>query len=120
MLVAAGGDGTVSTLASIVVEHAVEHAVEHGASNNVVLGVLPLGTLNHFAKDAGIPTDLDEAVKTLTAGRTATVDVGEVNGRVFLNNSSIGLYPRLVRERDRLRGRGRWKWTAMALAAASL
>jgi diacylglycerol kinase family enzyme len=102
---AAGGHGTVSTVASIAVEA------------HLPLGVLPLGTLNHFAHDVGIAPDLETAIRTLKCGRIVTVDVGEVNGRTFLNNSSVGLYPRLVWEREQEERRGRRKWTAMALAA---
>ena len=105
VLVAAGGDGTVSTVASV--------AVRHGA----VLGVLPLGTMNHFARDAGIPLDLEAAVGALRCGRIVQVDIGDVNGRTFVNNSSIGLYPRLLWEREQHQRLGRRKWTALALAA---
>jgi YegS/Rv2252/BmrU family lipid kinase len=105
ILVAAGGDGTVSTVAGALVD------------SDVVLGVLPLGTLNHFAKDLGIPLDLDAAARTIVAGRIARVDVGEVNGRVFVNNSSLGLYPEIVRDRERQQRRlGRGKWPALAWA----
>lgn len=97
VLVAAGGDGTVSTVANV--------AAEQG----VALGVLPLGTLNHFARDAGIPGDLDGAVTALACGHTVTVDVGEVNGRIFLNNSSVGVYPRLLWEREQQERQGRRK-----------
>ncbi len=99
-LVAGGGDGTINTAASAV------------AGTDIPLGVLPLGTLNHFAKDLGLPIDLAEAVRIVLGGRTTRVDVGEVNGRVFLNNSSIGVYPRLVRLRDRYQKRGLGKWIA--------
>jgi diacylglycerol kinase family enzyme len=105
LLIAAGGDGTVSTVAAVA------------ASHDATLGVLPLGTLNHFANDAGIPLDLDEAVSALTCGRIVSVDVGHVNGHAFLNNSSVGIYPRLLWERERQEQRGRSKWTALALAA---
>src|SRR5205809_5619441 len=81
VIVAAGGDGTVNAVASIVLE------------KNKILGVLPLGTLNHFAKDLNIPLDLSEGIKNIVAGWTIRVDVGTVNGQVFLNNSSLGLYP---------------------------
>src|SRR5687767_5641669 len=81
VVVAAGGDGTVNTVASAVMD------------NKKILGVLPVGTLNHFAKDLGIPLDLEAAVHTIVAGHTTEVDVGEVNNRLFLNNSSLGLYP---------------------------
>lgn len=103
----AGGDGTVSTAASIL------------ARTRVPLGVLPMGTLNHFAKDIGLPLELGAAVALLASGRTRRIDVASVNGRVFVNNSSIGLYPEMVRARDHHRRHlGLGKWPAMALAAA--
>jgi diacylglycerol kinase family enzyme len=80
------------------------------------LGVIPLGTLNHFARDLGLPTGLDAAIAAIAAGRTGRVDVGEVNDRVFVNNSSIGLYPNILDIRDSLRRAGHRKWPAMALA----
>jgi diacylglycerol kinase family enzyme len=104
VVVAAGGDGTVGTVAGVAVE------------TNATFGVIPLGTLNHFARDAGIPTDLDAAVAVIAAGHVRMLDVGAVNGRVFVNNSSLGLYPRLVWERDTEQRRGRSKWTAFAIA----
>ena len=83
----------------------------------VPLGVLPLGTLNHFAKDLGLPQDVDGAVRVIAAGQTRDVDVAEVNGRVFINNSSIGIYPYMVVDRDRRQSAdGHGKWPAMALA----
>ena len=104
LLVAAGGDGTVGTVAAA--------AVDAGAT----FGVIPLGTLNHFARDAGIPLNLDAAVAALAAGHHRRLDVGDVNGRVFVNNSSIGLYPRLVWDREAEQARGRGKWTAFGIA----
>jgi YegS/Rv2252/BmrU family lipid kinase len=104
LVVAGGGDGTVSAVASGLVE------------SEAALGVLPLGTLNHFAKDTGIPLDIDAAVQNVLDGHLTTVDVGEVNGRIFLNNSSIGLYPRIVRYREADRVRGHTKWVAFARA----
>lgn len=105
IIVAGGGDGTVSAVASVV------------AGTDKALGVLPLGTLNHFAKDLGIPLELPEAVATIAHGRVTEVDVGEVNGRVFINNSSLGLYPRIVADRDALRHRlMSGKWPAFAWA----
>ena len=105
-LVAAGGDGTIGTAAAAV------------AGSNMPLGILPLGTLNHFAKDAGIPLDLEEAVAAIAGGRTREVDIAEVNGRVFINNSAVGLYPELVRERESQQERlGRSKQFAMVVAA---
>ena len=106
LVVAGGGDGSVAAVAAALV------------GTDVVLGVLPMGTLNHFAKDMGIPLALEKAVQTLFTGRVARVDVGEVNGRVFLNNSSIGFYPRIVREREREQREGYSKWRAFAQAAA--
>jgi diacylglycerol kinase family enzyme len=107
-VVAGGGDGTVNAVAAALV----------GASTP--LGVLALGTLNHFAKDAGIPLDLEAAVRTIAAGHVTSVDVGEVNGRTFLNNSSIGIYPDIVVEREALRAGGHWKWSALAIASARI
>ena len=92
LVVGGGGDGTLNQVASALVAH------PRGAQ--ACFGVLPLGTLNHFAKDLGIPLELAEAVAVLRSGREAEVDVAEVNGRLFLNNSSIGLYPDIVRERE--------------------
>lgn len=103
-IVAGGGDGTVSTIAAIV------------AGTEASLGVLPLGTLNHFAKDLGIPLGLADAARTVVHGRVACVDVADVNGHAFVNNSSVGLYPRLVWERIREQRRGRRKLFAMLLA----
>jgi YegS/Rv2252/BmrU family lipid kinase len=97
VIVAAGGDGTVSTVASQLVEC------------DVVLGVLPLGTLNHFARDLGMPLDLEEAAAAICSGEMRTVDVGSVNEKVFINNSSLGLYADQVRLRQVWRKRiGRW------------
>lgn len=105
VIVAGGGDGTVSAVAAEV------------AGTDATLGVLPLGTLNHFAKDLGIPLELKESVETIVAGHAIDVDIAAVNDRTFINNSSIGLYPRLVQEReDRRERHGLGKWGAFALA----
>jgi diacylglycerol kinase family enzyme len=106
IVVAAGGDGTVSSVAAGIIE------------SPAALGVLPLGTLNHFAKDVHIPLDLPGAVAVIAAGHIGRVDVGTVNDRVFINNSSIGVYPDIVQEREALRQRGYRKWPAMAIATA--
>jgi len=108
-LVAAGGDGTINAVASVVVAAA-------DAGQDVVLGVLPLGTLNHFAKDLGIPLDLEQAVRVVVEGEVRAVDVGEVNGKTFVNNSSLGLYPTLVKKREQGQSLGRSKWSAFAVA----
>jgi len=107
-IVAGGGDGTVNAVASVI------------AGTNTALGVLPLGTLNHFARDAGIPLDLEAAVATVVAGHIRQVDTGEVNGRTFVNNASIGIYPDIVIERERLRQLGHRKWIAFVLASARI
>lgn len=109
LVVAGGGDGTLSAIASRLV------------GTGIPLGVLPLGTLNHFAKDLGVPLPLGDAVRVIAAGHTTDVDVGEVNGRIFINNSGLGLYPDIVRHRDRQqRTLGRSKWHALAWASWSL
>jgi len=73
------------------------------------------------ARDLGIPLDLDQAVGTIERGYVTDVDVGEVNGRLFLNNSSIGLYPSAVAHRDELRHRhGGGKWPAMFSACVDV
>jgi diacylglycerol kinase family enzyme len=105
-LVAAGGDGTVSTVAAV--------AVKTGAA----FGVIPLGTLNHFARDAGIPLDVDAAVAALAEGHLVPLDAGELNGRTFVNNVSIGFYARVVRERQLEQQRGHRKWIAFAIGLA--
>src|SRR5688500_14437015 len=105
ILVAGGGDGTLN---------AVVNALR---GTGTALGVLPLGTLNHFAKDLGLPLELEAAVRVIAAGQRAAVDLGEVNGRCFLNNASLGIYPDIVRERTRQQRRfGRSKQAAMLWA----
>jgi YegS/Rv2252/BmrU family lipid kinase len=100
-VIAGGGDGSINAVASIL------------AGSGTALGVLPLGTLNHFAKDLHIPLEPDAAIRTIAEGRRRAVDVGEVNGRIFLNNSSLGLYPDIVRDREKQQQRlGRGKWPA--------
>lgn len=103
-LVAAGGDGTVSVAANVL------------AGGALPLGVVPLGTFNHFARDLGLPLDIPHAVRTIAEGLMRRVDVGEVNGRVFVNTSSLGIYPLLALERYRGRRRGWSKWAAVPLA----
>jgi diacylglycerol kinase family enzyme len=64
----------------------------------------------------GIPTDLQEAARTIIAGHTIQVDAAEVNNRIFLNNSSLGLYPMIVREREKHQRLGFRKWPAFVWA----
>jgi diacylglycerol kinase family enzyme len=108
VIVAAGGDGTVSTVAATVI------------GSDKALGVLPFGTMNHFAKDLQIPLDLEGAVETIIADHQARVDVGEVNGRIFINNSSLGLYPSIVSEREKQQRLGWGKWPAFIWAALTV
>jgi diacylglycerol kinase family enzyme len=97
-----GGDGTISTVAAVL------------AGTGIPLAVLPLGTLNHFAKDLGIPGDLDAAVEVIAGANSRAIDVATVNGEVFINNSSIGIYPYMVVDRERRRSlHGQSKWVAM-------
>jgi diacylglycerol kinase family enzyme len=105
VIMAGGGDGTVNAVAT------------HLLGTDKILGVLPLGTLNHFAKDLRIPLDLVEAAQNAISGEATNVDVGEANGRIFLNNSSLGLYPIIVREREKKQRLGSGKWPAFAWAA---
>lgn len=106
IVVAGGGDGTINTIASTLI------------NKNISLGILPLGTLNHFAKDLKIPLNLESAIKIIGQNYVTSCDVGQVNSVIFLNNSSIGLYPQLVKKRDAERERlGLGKFSAMLLAA---
>jgi YegS/Rv2252/BmrU family lipid kinase len=107
VIMAGGGDGTINAVASQLI------------ATDKILGVLPLGTLNHFAKDLKIPLDLEGAAQTALTGRAAKVDVGEVNGRIFLNNSSLGLYPTIIREREKQQRLGSGKWPAFVWAAVA-
>ena len=108
LVVAGGGDGTVNAVAGVL------------AGTDTPLGVLPMGTLNHFAKDLGIPMGLDAAVRNLFTGHVTKVDVGEVNGRAFVNNSGVGLYPHIVRQREQEQHHGHAKWVAFMLAVGSV
>lgn len=100
-IVVAGGDGTIACAAQVL------------AGSKVELALLPLGTLNHFARDLGVPTNLEGAAALAAHGAAAAIDLGNVNGRRFINNVSIGLYPLMVRERDAVRERRGWpKWLA--------
>ena len=89
-ILVAGGDGTIATAAALV------------AKKDIELAILPAGTLNHFAKDHGIPTDLGEAALAAGSGQVIRADIGYVNDCVFLNTSSLGAYVTFVRERERL------------------
>ena len=93
VLVAAGGDGTITALSNAMVD------------TDRVLGILPLGTVNALAKDLTIPLDLDQAIDVLATGTRQKIDMGEVDGRFFLHKVVIGLIPALAAGRERIRGR---------------
>src|SRR5688572_5006296 len=103
-IAAVGGDGTVSAAAAAIAKTGVE------------LVVIPAGTFNHFARDNGIPTDLDAACAIATIGAVQRADVARVNGRLFLNTSSVGVYANFVRVRERFEPRaGYWLASAMSM-----
>jgi diacylglycerol kinase family enzyme len=108
-VIVGGGDGSISTAAACL------------ADTGIALGVLPLGTLNHFARDLGLPAGWRPAIAVLAHGPCRAIDVGEVNGHVFINNCSIGSYAEAVRKRDALRTlHGSGKWWAMFLATLAV
>jgi diacylglycerol kinase family enzyme len=105
-IIVGGGDGSVGAAAQVL------------AGTDAALGILPLGTLNHFARDLGIPFDLAKAAALIADGHVRAVDVAEANGRVFVNNSAIGLYPLMVVDRESQQHRlGRSKRLAMLVAS---
>jgi diacylglycerol kinase family enzyme len=106
-LVAAGGDGTVSAVASTLLD------------SEAILGVLPMGTLNHFARDLQIPLDIEGACSVIARGAIAKIDVGEVNGRAFVNNSGLGIYPKMVAWREEFQREGWARWAALFWAAVT-
>ncbi|HUR41830.1 MAG TPA: diacylglycerol kinase family protein [Verrucomicrobiae bacterium] len=109
VLVPAGGDGTINA------------AVNAARKQGVTLGLLPLGTFNYLAREHGIPLELDEAVRALMAGTPRPVAMGEVNGRLFFNNASFGLYTTLIHEREAAKERfGRHRIVAAAALIGSL
>ncbi|TPG42771.1 hypothetical protein EAH79_02590 [Sphingomonas koreensis] len=97
LIVVGGGDGTLGCAAEIV------------AGAGKTLGILPLGTRNHLARELGIPLDLPGAAAVIAAGHKRRIDLARVNDHVFINNASIGLYPEMVRDRD---ARDAPKWFA--------
>ena len=103
-ILVAGGDGTIGTAASALLETTGE------------LAILPGGTLNHFATDLGIPSEPAEALALAKSGRARPADAGLVNDRVFLNTSSVGAYVHFVKVREYLEPRFGYR-IASALAA---
>jgi diacylglycerol kinase family enzyme len=106
VFVAAGGDGTVNLVAQAV------------AGTSRRMGVLPVGTLNHFAKDLNLPLDLEAAVELIADGQSRQVDAAEVNGFTFVNNSSLGVYPSMVVAREHMKKFGHNKWASLVAASA--
>lgn len=102
LVVVGGGDGTIGAVAS---------ALAHTSS---ALGVLPLGTRNHFARQLGVPLDLGYAAQLAVSGQRRRIDIGAAGDRVFVNNASFGIYTRVVRLRDR---KGGPKWLGSIRAA---
>jgi diacylglycerol kinase family enzyme len=89
-IVVGGGDGTTSAAAAIAAE------------SGVTLGILPLGTMNFFARSLGIPAEMKAAAAALAKGEVGVVDIAKVNGRPFIHTLSLGLHPKLVEEREKL------------------
>jgi diacylglycerol kinase family enzyme len=109
VIVAAGGDGTINLVAGLVLER------------DLPFGVIPLGTFNYFARDLGIPLDPREAATAIATGRIRRVHVARVNGHLFLNNASFGLYRKLLEDREINKQRfGRYKFVAVLSAFATV
>ncbi|QQV78720.1 sphingosine kinase [Sphingomonas aliaeris] len=101
VVVVGGGDGTIGCAAGEV------------RNGKAALGILPLGTRNHLARELDIPLDLDEAARVIAKGDKRQIDVARVNDHFFINNASIGLYPAMVREREEEQeAHGLPKWIA--------
>jgi diacylglycerol kinase family enzyme len=92
-IVVAGGDGTIGSAANAL------------SGTGVELGILPCGTLNHLAKDLGLPLPLEDAARVARTGIAVSVDAAVVNDRIFLNTSSVGAYVSFVRRREQLERR---------------
>lgn len=109
VLVAAGGDGTLRSVAQLALDQ------------QLPFGVLPAGTFNYFGRSYGIPVEMAESVEALATAVERPVQVGLVNGRVFLVNASVGLYPELLEDREAFKKRfGRTRVVAMLSALATL
>ncbi|RZL66074.1 MAG: diacylglycerol kinase [Variovorax sp.] len=108
-LVAAGGDGTINAVAQAAL------------GSGCVFGVLPQGTFNYFSRTHGIPSDTAEALDVLLNAQPQAVQVGLVNERVFLVNASLGLYAKLLEDREGFKAQyGRSRWVAVAAALKTI
>lgn len=109
IVVAAGGDGTINTVAG------------HCCRHKIPMGVIPMGTFNYFARVLGLPASPADAAAALVGGKLRTIHVGYVNDRIFLNNASFGLYTNIIRRREAHKSRfGRFRAVALASAVATL
>ena len=107
--VAVGGDGTINTVAQAA------HA------EGCAMGVIPQGTFNYFARTHGIPADLAQAMDTLLHSAAMPVQVATINSRVFLVNASLGIYPKLLEDREAYKARfGRSRLVAFGAACVTL
>lgn len=108
-IIIGGGDGTINTVVSKL------------AGSAIPIGILPLGTFNHFARDLGLPESLGECIDIIAQGQSQSIDIAEVNGKMFLNNSSIGVYALAVKLRENYRKKLGWtkRW-AMVRAALNI
>ena len=88
VVAALGGDGTQSAVAGVLAGTGKAHAI------------LPGGTFNYFAREFGVGDSLDQALDAILGGQTRALDLGEVNGRIFLNNASFGIYPEILEQRE--------------------
>ena len=104
LFVAAGGDGTINSVIQPLIH------------TDAILGVIPVGTYNHFARDLGIPLAWRDALDVVVSGETKPIDAARVNDRFFVNNVSMGLYPELVARREE-KGRDYPRWKARLYAA---
>jgi diacylglycerol kinase family enzyme len=109
VLVACGGDGTINA------------AAQAALAQDCPLGLVPQGTFNLFARDQGLPLDATEATRALLRARPEPVQVGLVNERLFLVNASVGLYPKLLADREQVKRKlGRRRWIALLAALKSM
>ena len=88
IVVAAGGDGTLNTVA------------KHLLNTQISVGILPLGTFNYVARLLDIPLDLIEAAKVIATGQSKRINVAQINQDIYLNNASLGLYPLFIKKRE--------------------
>lgn len=109
VVVAAGGDGTINAVAGAVL------------GSGCPFGVLPQGTFNYFGRANGISQDTEAAASALLRASILPVQVGQVNGRIFLVNASVGLYPQLLEDREAWKQRfGRSRFVAFVSGMATL